>query len=85
MKNLNKLTKALEDDAEPKSVAGEIMRAVAKKSQEPNTPGKSGKKSTLPGSKSKPSSQRQKKDFKKSSKKDIPFDAATDPKNEEME
>lgn len=70
----------------PKGAAGVIMQAVAKASMKPNTPGKSGKKSTVgPKVPSKPGSKRQSKDFSKSGKKDIPHDAATEPENEEME
>lgn len=99
MKNLEKKTKKLVEDEKkkteamgdeadelgrPKSAAGKIMQAVAKVAQ--NTPGKSGKKATKgPKEPSAPTSKRQKKDFKKSSKKDIPFDSASEPGNEEMD
>lgn len=70
----------------PKTAAGVIMQAVAKAAMKPNTPGKSGKKATKgPKEDSEPTSKRQKKDFKKSGKKDIPFDAGSDPENEEMD
>lgn len=66
-----------------RSGASQIMQAVAKAVQ--NTPGKSGKKSTQgPKSDSKPTSSRQKAAFKKSSKKQLPNDAANSLGEEEI-
>lgn len=60
-----------------RSGASQIFSAVVKAVQ--NTPGKSGKKATKgPKEDSEPTSKRQKKDFGKSSKKQIPHDAAND-------
>lgn len=66
-----------------RSGASQIMQAVAKAVQ--NTPGKSGKKSTVgPKDASKPTSSRQTAAFKKSSNKQIPHDAANSLGEEEI-